>query len=409
MTTENQAGQRNAFARAFAGIGEKKRGYWVRAAITLFVGVSIGGWLAERDCWREARLAAYRSLYKFNPRKPIAKWITLILIEDDEYWFGDLAGRKPTNRDYLARLLRAAAEVDPKPAAIALDFDLASPSPDGTLIDHPKYQIETRTLLDTIRDVGLGCPIVISKALGPDQDRGYTVDSNIYDQYDFGRTKVWKGYISLPDDERLVAAASMPLADGRRLDSFAGAIVKTLHPEMLLDEESNVDRLPYGDFMDLVAFKKVSARDVLNKDASALAALAHRLVIIGAHWHTGAVGRGPFVDLHPSPNGDMPGVALHANYVEAILDSRLHGGWNPIASRVIELVGALLVIMIFALDVNPFTKALAVGATALMLFVVSVVSLLLLGLIFEFFVPVVTAIGHGILERIKEWRDKALS
>ena len=39
----------------------------------------------------------------------------------------------------------------------------------------------------------------------------------------------------------------------------------------------------------------------------------------------------------------------------------------------------------------------------------SVFLLLTLGLVFDFFIPVVSALGHGLVERALEWRDAALA
>jgi CHASE2 domain-containing sensor protein len=394
-------------AKQGKALGQKKWSYWVRAAVVVIIGVILGDRLSESNLWLEQRRTTYRLLHKLIPRESHPKWVALILIEDDEYWLGALAGRTPVRRDYLARLTRSA--ISGNPALVALDFSLRSPSPDGNPIEHSDYQQETEILLNTIREIGLKCPVVVSKTLGPEENDGYTTDSDIYDRYDFSGATVLKGYITLPFDERLVPAVPMPLQNGGKLDSFAGAIVRGVHPELLTDGKDAGETLPYGDFIDLEKFVRVSARDVLRNDPATLSALAHRLVIIGAHWHSDALGRWDFIDLHGSPNGEMPGVALHANYVEAILDSRLHAGWNSVVLHIIEGLGAALVVFAFALEIRPMIKALTVIALACVLIVVSAFSLLVLGLVFDFFVPVVSAIGHGLFERVLEWRDAALA
>jgi CHASE2 domain-containing sensor protein len=384
---------------------KKKLWYWLRAVAAVILGVWLGDQLTESNLWLEQRRTTYRLLHKLKPRKPHPKWVTLVLIEDNDYWLGQPAGRQPTRRDYLADLMRAAAAANPR--LVALDFSLRSPSPEGNPINHLEYKAETEKLVDAIAEIAKKCPVVISKALGPEENDGFTVDSDVYDGHDFGDASVLKGYIALPFDERLVPTAPVQLQNGSRLDSFAGAIVRAVHPEMLSKERDAEETLPYGDFMNLEQFNRVAAEDVLRNVPSAVAALAHRLVIIGGHWRTEAVDRWDYIDLHGSPNGNMPGIALHANYVEAILDSRVYPGWSPLALHIVEGIGAALVVVVFTLEIGAMSKALAVAGVALILVALSAFSLLAFGLVLDFFVPVVGAIGHGLFEQVLDWRDKA--
>ena len=379
--------------------------YWVRALIIISIGVWAGHRLTHSDLWLNKRRQAYRWLNSWTPRKSYPRWVTLVLIEDNEYWLGELAGRKPIRRDYLAKLVSAIATANA--AVVAVDFDLRSPSPDGNPVEHPVYQDETTKLCEAIREAGRRCSIVIPKTLGFNNG-GYITESDIYDAFDFGHSRVLKGYISLPDDERLVPAVPLPLKNGT-IDSFALAIVRAIRPEFLQNAASSRITLPYADFINLESFSTVSARDILRGDPVALDKIAHRIVIIGAHWHAGAVNRKGFIDLHGSPNGDMSGVVLHANYVEAILDSRVHWGWNQFAIHIVEGLGAILVALIFALEMGPLAKASAVLIFGLSLVGLSVFLLLTLGLVFDFFIPVVSALGHGLVERALEWRDAALA
>jgi CHASE2 domain-containing sensor protein len=385
----------------------KRKGawYWIRAAVIIGLGVWAGERLSESDLWLNKRRQTYRWLHSLNPRPTHPRWVRIILIEDDEYWLGELGGRKPIHRDYLAKLIRATANADPE--LIAIDFDLRSPSPDGNPREHPAYQEETTKFCDAVRETARRCPIIVPKTLAL-RNGSYTTDSDIYDGYDFGNARVLKGYIGLPNDERLVPAVPLPLNGGGTLDSFARAIVRARSPEILKQEEDSKLALPYADFIDLQSFTTVSAHDVLLGDQASLDKLAHKPVIIGAHWHSRAANRGALIDLHGSPNGDMSGVALHANYVEAMLDSRVHWGWNPLAVHLVEGMGAMLVALIFALNIGPIVKASAVCGMCLFLVGLSIFSLLVLGLVFDFFVPVISALGHGFVERALEWRDTAL-
>ena len=149
--------QLNAFRK-------KKLGYWLRAAAAVFLGVWLGDQLSESDLWLKQRRTTYRLLHKGESAKAACEVGGSQFDRRQRCWLGELAGRRPTRRDYLGRLMRAAAAANP--ALIALDFNLRSPSPGGNPINHPDYQQETEVLLDTIREIALKCPVVISKALG---------------------------------------------------------------------------------------------------------------------------------------------------------------------------------------------------------------------------------------------------
>ena len=75
---------------------------------------------------------------------------------------------------------------------------------------------------------------------------------------------------------------------------------------------------------------------------------------------------------------------MHANYVEAILDSRLFPGWSPLALHLVEGAGAALVVLIFVLEAGAISKALAVAAVVLILVALSAFSLLVFGLVLDF-------------------------
>jgi len=59
--------------------------------------------------------------------------------------------------------------------------------------------------------------------------------------------------------------------------------------------------------------------------------LGFKVVIIGGGWHQYGVDSGPQNDAHESPVGLVYGAFVHANYVEALLDSRAYSpmkeGW----------------------------------------------------------------------------------
>jgi len=135
--------------------------------------------------------------------------------------------------------------------------------------------------------------------------------------------------------------------------------------------------------------------------------LADRLVFVGAKWHANAYGVGPLVDVHNSPGGMEPGVMLHANYVEAMLDRT--GTFTPISDSVAEILEiglALGLAMIGVLEIHTAWKwaAFAIGIVLSILFTYSLLQNL--GLFLDFLIPMIMIIVHAIAEEvIKAWHE----
>src|SRR5882757_6885067 len=113
----------------WALLASKGRVYWISVVILIVVGIAISALLEEKNKYLEANYWWYQLLGRTFPGDPTVNDITLVLIGDEEYWKGELGHRVPIKRAYLAELVRAIA--DGNPAAIALDFDFRSPTPDG--------------------------------------------------------------------------------------------------------------------------------------------------------------------------------------------------------------------------------------------------------------------------------------
>jgi CHASE2 domain-containing sensor protein len=127
--------------------------------------------------------------------------------------------------------------------------------------------------------------------------------------------------------------------------------------------------------------------------------LADKLVFVGAKWHANAYGTGPFVDVHNSPGGMEPGVMLHANYVEAMLDRT--GTFTPVSDSTAELLEiglALLLAMIGVLEIHTAWKwaAFVIGIVLSILFTYTLLQNL--GLFLDFLIPMVMIIVHAIAE-----------
>ena len=78
----------------------------------------------------------------------------------------------------------------------------------------------------------------------------------------------------------------------------------------------------FGGFIDPEWFTRISASRLLQRDSGAMNDCRGRIVIIGGVWHSGGKNMGDPVESFASPVGFVPGLYLHANYVESLMDGR---------------------------------------------------------------------------------------
>jgi CHASE2 domain-containing sensor protein len=378
--------------------------YWAKVIILILIGVYAGEWLTEKEYWIDYRYKMYQTLQNQLPRKPFPQRTVLVLIDDDEYWKGEPGGRVPIKRDYLSKLLQVVDSANP--AVIALDFDLRSPSPDGKPVEVPAYKDETQKLLETIKLVSLKRKIVLPKTIGFDDEENYVLESDIYDGYQFDGGNVLVGYIALPPDARQVPLLTLQVKNGPPLDSFSQAIVRADN-DIALRKHQQEDTLPYGGYMGINEFTTVLANQVLSQNTEEIKKLAHKIVILGGNWHDRGYNRGTQIDTYESPIGAVPGAFIHANYVEALIDSRIYRPWKGWVLKIIEAIQSILIAIPFALNTRVLVKAFSLLVVCSLLVVFSLFSLMALGLFFDFFVPVVLVFGHGVIEQVREWRENA--
>jgi CHASE2 domain-containing sensor protein len=373
--------------------------YWAGVVVFIVLGMLFSDWAARQDFWPKARYVTYQFLTTLSWRKALPQNTVVVLVDDDEYWRGEPARRAPIKRTYLAKLLRAIDAAEP--AVIAVDFDLSSPTPDGSVVEHPDYVEETATLLRTIRELAARRKIVLPQNIGFDARGDYVLASDIHSKYDFGAAagSVGKGYIALPYDVSRVPLA-LPLAGGGSVDSFALAIVKAYNADALARLPEGASHFPLGGFIEPGRFHTVAAGDVLRSAPAALQRLSHRAVIVGAGWHVLAYGTGPLADLHATPVGAVGGALLHANFVEAIVDGRLFSPAGELFLKALEFFLALGGALLFALRMKGAAKwGIVLGATVV-LFVASYLALQNLGVFFESFLPIVFVWLHALLHRM---------
>ncbi len=375
--------------------------YWLVVVVLIILGIPVGHWLEGQRFAIQLRYKLTQLItQRFSPHRAIVQRTVLVLIQDEEFWTGEPARRTPIKRDYLAKLVRALDAANP--AVIAVDFDLRSQMPDGTIIEHQDYRNETQEFLETIRDVSQRRSIILPKTVRF-TDGYYVTESDIYDNFDFQNRKVLRGYIALPFDYRKVPL-NLTTKDGAVIDSFSQAIVRAVN-ERALEPVSQENEVLYGSYLPSDSFTKLSGADILIPNDEIKKKLSHNIVIIGAGWNARAYGRGGMVDVHLTPVGPLQGPLIHANFVEALLDQRTAKPWGEKFLIVIEAISSFSVALIFALVERLHWKLLSMVILLIALVFFSYLSWLNLGLFYDFFVPAVLVAGHSIYEQVHEWQS----
>jgi CHASE2 domain-containing sensor protein len=396
----------HCLAHLFKGAGSQLRAkslyHWLIAILLIGIGTFLGHKLGESHIWRDVRYKAYQCvLYRLTPRAPHPKRTVLVLINDQEFWGPPLDGRRPIKRDYLANLVRKLA--DANPAVIALDVDLSLPI-DKNVYDNGPYKTETEVLLGAVRDVSAQRTVVLARRLlyADSTEKEFQPAAAVFDGYPFGDGKVRSSYITLPHDIRRIPLALTMKERTTKVDSFASAILGAIDEQSLTDAKSKEqDALPYGTFIEPERFIQHSANYVLTSEAKTLEKdMAFKVVIVGGAWHQFGVNQGPEYDSHQSPVGNVYGAFVHANYVEALLDSRTYKPMRQSLATGIEVFFSVLLAVLLSFDTGLFAKAGIVGFLCVMILGISYVSWQNLGLFFDFLVPVVLLAAHILVEKL---------
>jgi len=394
---------------------DKAPSYWIIAAIVLIVAKAASPYVYDYLDLTNARSQFFQALLDWGPRPAEPRLIKIVRIEDDDYWEGVLAGRRPIKRDYLANLVNKLVSVNVY--VIALDFDVRLPKPDSTEIPED-YRSETQTFIDAIKAAARhGKKVVLATPISFAGEDLYRQDSDIYqanglclngektpdtiiERPDPVTSNVVCGYIALPDDP-LRIPPPIKMVDGSEMDPFALAVAKAANAQVILRLMQKKKELGYLDFITHDMF--VQAKAILSARAVRLGAIGpealdSKVVIIGAGWSRDASSRGPPVDMHPTPVGDMVGVELHANFAEAFLDSRVFDAVSQDILDTSEFLFGTFAAIVFALIPHFWGKAIGLLVLMTTMFVISALALRLFGVFFDAFVPLVGLGIHTLYE-----------
>ena len=365
-----------------------------------------------------AQLWAYGKMAHAQARAPRPKWVVGVEIDYDTF-FGDMKRTGPediTDRTYLAQLVRNA--VDANPAVIALDINLVREETDAGSTAAANAALWQAIQYAASKKV----PVVLTFAL---ESKSMRPLNNI-----FGEDQVplctgsadpfapRAGFDNAPEDKRKVplvvgghpgGGAAVPCrAFGLQIvDAYESATrmphdKKTVERLAPLIEEG---RFAFTTFMPQDEFNPpISARLVYHNDPQALERLRHRIVVVGGNrtgWPTAYVNPTPDekIDYHRSPEDLMPGMYVHANYVEGLLDDRYLKEFSRLAGAIIDMVLATLIILAFeCLKKDPLLR-LAVIVVLLLVPVVLSLALLDRGYTFDWVIPVLLSFLHPVLEK----------
>lgn len=401
----------DAVSYLFAYIKTLSVSFWIRIVLIVTLGVVIGYFLEEQQITANIRFYSYRVLQKVIPRKQQPNYTAIVLIGDEEYWKDpQLAHRTPINRAYLAKLLRAINDADP--TVIGLDFDLRAPLPDENQADDPAYHQETDELVKTYREVSRQTPVILPKAIGTNYYGEYVLEPDVYDAFGIsaGTDPALHsfGYIALPFDPR-VLPQTIAISSGKELMSFSEALVYAYDPKRVPANSGGHGRGLYAGYINQNEFKNVTfyATEIL-KDPQKFKRLFHpKVVLVGGSWHSRAYDRGGIIDLHLTAAGSIPGVFVHANYVEAMLDLRTFPGLNLWLRLTLEWV--LTFILAFCVQL-PAIRERDWAALAIIVFLIvfgAIGMFYVFAILFEFALPVCAIFAHYSVEKILHWRKLA--
>lgn len=402
--------------RVFRRLAKKGLLHWAWVGLTIAVGLYVGHRLSEARMWLEWRYAASDWITRVSPRPPLAKFTSVVSIDSKDYWAPGLAARVPISRRYLANLVRVVARGGP--ILVALDFDMRSPRPDGSLIEFPEFEQETRELIGALREVARSHHVVVSRAIWDapghhdESERYYQLESDVWnlDPELLMDPHVHSGYLSLPADLRMVPVAVPLINSDTPLDSFSLAIARAREPSTvaLIAQPGGRKNLPVATYMPRSQFPAYRAGKVLRAaDAKLKKLFAGRIVIIGSEWNTMADGRGPIADTHRTPAGDMTGAFVHANFVEAMLDQRAIEPVEEWIVKMLEILVLLFALVVFAVTESPVWKAAGATGACAALVALNFLMLHTMGRFFDFFIPLVVIVMHIFYEQVSEWRHDA--
>jgi len=398
-----------------ARIGGKAVGYWSRAVAVLLVSILLAPWFERVPQVKAVRASVFQFMGEHTPRMLSPRYVKVLMINDEDYWKGDPRGQVPLNRRYLAKLVHALAQANA--AVIALDVNEALSDPDKPDVD---ITDDTKQLMTEIATAAKSRTIVLAKVF---RGNSYELAPDIFGAFGICRKALPNGQWENPGTKAFhlggdakqnivcgfvgkpITTAQVPPqidvpGESQPVDSFALAIARAWSPRDALALD-RTERLTEFIPLNIVTASGsiLSAGKLLSGDAATLHAVRFRPVIIGGNWHVDGYLSGEFVDTHATPLEPMRGAIINENYVEAILDGRIHEKVAEWKLRVLEILTAIGATIAFAYLRRRRTKVMLFAGILACLTVVQWSMYALTGTYFEAFLPVFGLMLHSLVDR----------
>jgi CHASE2 domain-containing sensor protein len=311
------------------------------------------------------QLKYHEWLSELNPRKSRVHWATVVEIDDESFWNEPFNGQQPTNRRALADLALTIA----KAGATVIAFDIQMRSHLAEPGDSQARREDNDYLLKAIGQITRqGVAVVLTRGLDCNEEGECKEEPNVFKDEELP-AGASLGHINLPYDRRYIPlrmrGESWDGTSTKYFDSFAQQIVAAYETtanvkrktteNRFIQEAIRRDDFVYAGFIPESEFDRISAGELLKGSVSDAEKCRHRIVIIGGTWHQRA-GRGPLIESFKSPVGTIPGVYLHANYVEALNDDRFGIAAPRWAAILLDLLAAVLVYLAFLRAKRTATK-----------------------------------------------------
>jgi CHASE2 domain-containing sensor protein len=361
----------------------------------------------------------HRLLNRLDFREAKSKFVTIVEVDDSSFWHPPFSGVQPTNRRALADLALSASKQFP--AVIAFDFAWKSPTweprDDDVRGKGNKYLLETISAIATRKKapvISKSVPVVVTTGLVDNKHGAWIREPNIFEDTAYEKAGASVGHINLPLDPRQIPlqmkAWEWNSRYEREFDSFAFEVAeayeRAAHISPSVGDNSsirdamNVGEFVFGGFLDRDAFPRVSASDLLKSKGTANLC-QNRIVLIGGTWHQYSENNGPLIESFRSPVGSIPGVYLHANYIESLLDGRFQKAVPAWLAVLIDLVLAVILyvasslpqrlgarIVLFVVLFSPLAIAYVLSASA--------------GLYLDFIIPLLLLSAHLAIDHYRE-------
>jgi CHASE2 domain-containing sensor protein len=339
--------------------------FWIRALVVLAIVLGInlviefGVLTRVSPLLHDLQLGSHRILCWMIPRPASPKWTRMVVIDDELHQ----KLKEPTDRKYLATLVRNAAQGDA--AVIVLDFELTVPKGHMEGDDGAERKDMNDELRNAIFDAAkLGVPVIVPcwldigahkttlvPSIYPDWALPLAVERNGRSECEY-LACARRGNVNPADDERMIPLKHELQGNSQCQDSLALAAASAYEDatdrQPLTREKKSIAneiksyRYVFGSFVPEERFQTIPIRDLAVGERKAMRACRTRVVVIGGKWGE-ALGQGRASDVHKTSVGPLTGLYLHANYIETLLDDRYMKEVPPLWALFIDLiVGALL-------------------------------------------------------------------